>query len=859
MLHNPLVALQSAALIHPKKILVLSTTLVVLGLWMGSGVELRTSRTDLAPPDDPDQLRLMEMTGELVGFSALIACVEPADGSPLKQTALREAADRLAEEFQRDSMVARVFHKIDLEWLMEHGLYLIPPESIRTAAAAIDPESGIASLLASTESATELNETLAQELEARLAGSEQVLSHQPSASLGNLVALLRAERRFLEDPEGMTGGLEMTPALLTLAGPHPGLTGGGYLSSRDGSTLFLLIIPRDDDDSLPTLRRFVDAVRKRANTVLVERPGIRVAFTGRPATTVEEMETVRRDTWFTAFVAVLGVTVLTLFVFRWKSHAILLLVALGVGITWAFGAVRLEYGYLNLITSAFISTLVGVGIDYGIHPISEYELQGAHTIDPLAAIRRAYRWTGSAVTVSAVTTAVAFFAIMLMEFQGFAELGLVAGVGVLMCLISALVTLPALLAIFGSWRHARDRADRREPPTAPLDRIWDRHGAGFVCRFPKTVTLVALVVTVVLAWSARQVSFDTNLLNLLPEDAESLRYQRRMVLDSDLSPNFNVAWAGDMEELRTMRARAAREPTIERFESALQFVPRDVDRSREVLEELASSLERVHLPEKLRPVSREKLTRSLQRLEKALDRTSEAAFGAGMGDLAGPLEAARLETERALAHVRTAPQNAEALWSRGEARVLRWARGALADLKRASRAEPATLEDLPGDLRQRFWTRDGRLLAFLYPAGDIFDPGFLEEFIAACRRVSPETAGFPVVFRNMSSRITSGFYKTVVVGGILVFLILVVDYRNLRDTGLAILPLLIGMIWMIGGMGLLGLRFNFANVVVVPLIIGVGIDFGVHMIHRLRSEGEKGMTVVLRHTGRAVLIAGLPR
>ncbi len=228
-----------------------------------------------------------------------------------------------------------------------------------------------------------------------------------------------------------------------------------------------------------------------------------------------------------------------------------------------------------------------------------------------------------------------------------------------------------------------------------------------------------------------------------------------------------------------------------------------------------------------------------------------------MGDLAGPLEAARLETERALAHVRTAPQNAEALWSRGEARVLRWARGALADLKRASRAEPATLEDLPGDLRQRFWTRDGRLLAFLYPAGDIFDPGFLEEFIAACRRVSPETAGFPVVFRNMSSRITSGFYKTVVVGGILVFLILVVDYRNLRDTGLAILPLLIGMIWMIGGMGLLGLRFNFANVVVVPLIIGVGIDFGVHMIHRLRSEGEKGMTVVLRHTGRAVLIAGL--
>src|SRR3990167_9444449 len=92
---------------------------------------------------------------------------------------------------------------------------------------------------------------------------------------------------------------------------------------------------------------------------------------------------------------------LTLLAFRRKAHALLLLAALVLGVAWSFGAVRLELGYLNLITSSFISTLVGVGIAYGIHPLSEYELEGAHTGDPLAAVREAYHRTGAAVTVAA--------------------------------------------------------------------------------------------------------------------------------------------------------------------------------------------------------------------------------------------------------------------------------------------------------------------------------------------------------------------------------------------------------------------------------------------------------------------------
>ncbi len=892
MLRQIISRLQAAVLTYPERVLIGSLALLVVALWLGRGVEFRTARSELAPPDDPDEKRLEEIGREFTGSSALIVCAEaagPAAGSGPGE--LRTFADALADALRGDPAVASVFYRVDLDWLLEHGLHLAPPAALTAAAAAVRQERGAIAALAGATGVADLNDLLSSRLEGGLAQPPAGLSRPSAGAAGRdaegarfLAAYLRAEAGFLRDPGAAIAALESAPPLLTLAGGLAGPSApahGGYLSTHDGSTLFLLVSPQDSDDSLPALRRFVGAMRARAAAVLAERPGFRVAFTGEPATTVEEMDTVRRDTWFTSLVSGLGVTLLTLLVFRWKAHALLLLATLVLGVAWSFGAVRLELGYLNLITSSFVSTLVGVGIAYGIHPLSEYELEGAHTGDPLAAVREAYHRTGAAVTVAAATTAAAFFAIMLMEFRGFAELGLVAGVGVILCLVASLITLPALILIYGRRRAARHAGatsrtapagdaggggiDRPEAsrgatpasPTAAVDRIWHEHGAGLLCHFPRSTTLLALLLTAACVRGALGSRFDTNFLDLLPQNAESLRYQRRMVLDSDLSPAFNIVVADDLEALRLMRERARAETSIDRFESVLQFLPEDESSARAAVRETGKALADVRLPALTRPAGRDRIAASLARLEAALGRASEAAFGAGLGDLAGPLEEARRQAEETAAAVRAAPPGAEAAWEDGQKRILAWARRAHADLRRAAAAGPPTLADLPPELRQRFLTPNGRFLGFLHPAASVFDAAFLERYVEASRRVSPNAAGFPIVFLNMSRRITSGFYRSVLAGAVLVVLILLIDYRNGRDTLLALVPLLMGMAWMLGGMRLLGLSFNFANLVAVPLIIGVGIDNGVHVVHRLRLEGDKGMIVVLRHTGRAILIAGL--
>jgi predicted RND superfamily exporter protein len=567
------------------------------------------------------------------------------------------------------------------------------------------------------------------------------------------------------------------------------------------------------------------------------------------------MDTVRRDTWRTSLVAVVGVSLLTLLVFRWKTHALLVLLALAVGVVWSFGAVRLELGYLNLITSAFISTLVGVGVAYGIHPVSEYELQGAHTGNLLETVRESYRRTGPAVAAAGLTTAVAFLSIMLMRFRGFAELGLVAGVGVLLCLGSAMVCLPAILLLYGRWRRDRD-TERRDSPR-PLDRLWLERMAGRVCRFPRATTGMAFVITGLLAWAATGLSFDSNILELLPRNAESLRYQRRVALESDLSPVFNLVVADDLRELRAMRERARREPSIARFESALRFLPDEPEAAREVLAHWHRLLDGLRLPQAPRPIRRADLVASLRDLEAALTRAADAAFAAGMGEVAGSLETARVEAGRGIEAATAAPDEAVATWSRGQEALAERRNEILAFLGEATGAEPPTPEGLPDELRERFFTRSGKPLGFLFPSESVFDPDELDRYVAASLRVSDRAIGFPFMFHKMSNRITTGFRRAVIVGAVLVLAILLIDLRNLRHAMLAAAPLAIGMVWALGTMRLLGLSFNFANLVAVPLIVGVGIDNGVHVIHRVRLEGRAGMDVVLRHTGRAILISSL--
>ncbi len=645
----------------PRSVLIVFLLLCTISLILGFRIEFRDSRSDLASPDDPEQTRFASLISDFHGSAALVAAVEPVNGGELKPDELKRFADELAYRLGTLAVVDAVFHRVETNRLLAGSLWSTAPDELRAAAGQLE------------EMAPRLRPMLAAigpELFTRFlqsvvdSGSRADLPDDAEAGLNRLAGLLKIQKQFLQEPEKALDRLEGAGLLPLLAAAAGETVTDGYLATFDGRTLFLFISPADTDDALPVQRELVHQVRDVAHGLVGEWPGFQVGLTGQPALVVEEMTAVSRDTWKTAAVAVAGVFFLTLLVFRWKTHALLVLAALAVGVALALGAVYLELGYLNMITSSFISTLIGVGIAYGIHPVSEYELIGAHTVPPGESVRKAYHHTGAAVTTAAVTTAVAFFSIVLMKFKGFAELGIVAGGGVLLCLLSALVFLPALLVLHARRRRRRGVRRTRAQVTAAMDRLWLERGAAHVCRFPRAVCVVALVITAAALWAAFGIRFDTNILKLVPEGLESVRYQEKMMYLSEFSPVFSVVAVDSMAELEAIRNRAEGMETVARVDSLLRFLPVAPADASVPLDRLAGLLRSMEV----RAVDHVQIPAfldALAGLEDALAEAADEAFGAGLGDIAGLLEEALLIVEESFDLVEAAGPDLVNRWEMG--------------------------------------------------------------------------------------------------------------------------------------------------------------------------------------------------
>lgn len=845
MLDRVLRRIENLVIAQPRRVVGVAALVSLGALALGAGIELRTSRSELVAKDDPEQLRWERLREEFAGPDPLIVALEPAAGRPVGLDVLQEAADVLGAALEARPEVDYVFYHLEMDWLLENAVHLAPPAQLRRA---IDQLEGL--LADGTDSIVlgglaDLNDRVSAQIERALASGAVMPLSGASDEAARLSALLRAEHEFLEDPDDFVA--RHSGLLLQLARPprDSSITPDGYLSTRDQKLLLLLVSPTDADAELAKQRRLVEIVRATADRVL---QGLPVAYglTGSPAMNVEEMASIRHDSQVTSGIAIAGVGLLAMLAFRRRRHALLGLIVLAMGVAWSIGAVRLEVGYLNMITTAMVPILVGIGIDFAVHPISQYEIERHDSRDRRKAVQAAFRKTSGAVVVSALTTSAAFFCFSFMQFRGFSELGVVAGGGVLLCLLAALFVLPALLLLHG------DVASNR---MAPVDRFW-LPASGLLLRHPRVVTAAAIAITVVAAWAGRSVPLSTSLLDLLPPGAESLRYLEIVSDESATSVYVNIVVSDDLEQMREFERRARGSEVIARFESVLDFLPESTETTRAAVARVGEFLDRVSVTDA--PWSgRSALAGSIERLERALEDAVEAAFVTGLSELVGPLEAARLEAEHAHALVSDASKTADVAWARGEQTMRERLRALIDQIRASAAAAPPSIDTLPRHLRTRFLTDRGRYLGFIHPANSIFDRPALGRFNNASFEVSANAIGFPVLFAAHSRQITSGFGLTLAAGSLLVLLILGLDLRSVLHMALALVPVGVGIAWMLGLMRAFGLSFNLANLVAVPLVLGVGIDNGVHMIHRYRLEGNAGMTVVLSHTGRAILVASL--
>jgi hypothetical protein len=456
--------------------------------------------------------------------------------------------------------------------------------------------------------------------------------------------------------------------------------------------------------------------------------------------------------------------------------------------------------------------------------------------DHMIALRRAVSGVGGALTLSAIAAAIGFFSFLPTDYVGLAELGLIAGTGMGIALFANTTLLPAMLTVFRP----------RSPAGGGAVRTLAGRTEHAIERHARTILWGALAVGIAAAALVPWARFDFDPLNLQNRETESVATLLDLMKQGENVDYFISVVARDLDRAQALAKRAAALAPVKSTLTAANFVPGDQDEKLDIIASMALILEPSLTGPRKPPPSEKQVVAALADLKVALARL--AAAGQGEESAA----AARLAA--AFAALPGGGESADSLAGLRTG-LLAGLSGRLDALRDSLRAQPVTLEDLPADLRERFIAADGRARLEIYPKENIQkDPDALRAFVDAVVAIAPEASGAPVVMLEGGRAVIRAFLQAAGLSVVAIAIMLAVLLRNLRDIALVFAPLILAALLTVAASVLFDLPFNFANVIVLPLLFGLGVAGSLQLVMReIRERGTVG--VLNSSTPRAVLFS----
>ena len=586
----------------------------------------------------------------------------------------------------------------------------------------------------------------------------------------------------------------------------------GCLISEDGSALLMVAKPVAPAQDLAFNEMLVAGLEDRVEAAASEwraqgrkeeAPG--AEFTGGYVVALEDAQLITSDAVVGLTSSLIGVMFIFLLAFRRRAAVLYAFFPLATGLGLAFAFVAVALGRLNSLTSAFGGLLIGLGIDFVIVLYGRYVEERHRGADHDTAVDAMGRHTGVGVLLGAVTTAGTFFAFLVTEFRGLWELGLLTGVGILLVVGTVFLLLPAMLTTLAA----------RRPGTERL--YLHSFGSDMVCRASLARPLLTLGVIVVvslgLGAAMTRLEFDDDIRNMRSPD------NRGIALREEVMNTFGLRFSP-----MTVRVDGATES--EALGAARRLLP---ELKRLVDEGVLAGIDTV-----AGVVPSEEAQREAIRILRSADVDWERARS--------DLESALMENGL---NPRAFDRGFDLL---GEA---------------VSVERPLLLSDLEGTTLEQM---SGRYLArhpggvstaiYCYPPAGKWrrmSPPPLVEVVAA--EPAASLTGINIVSEELRRIVWDDAIGAALLGLVVVFLLLWADLGGPLRSLLALIPLLVGMVWMLGGMACLGARVNFMNIFVVTMVIGIGVDYGVHLLHRWIESG--GSPEAVAETAKAIAVAAL--
>lgn len=572
----------------------------------------------------------------------------------------------------------------------------------------------------------------------------------------------------------------------------------GWFVNQEGNITLVLVKPDNIASDIAYSRRLVQAVQDTVTQVNPQRfdPTMRIEYTDRYVIRPLEQDAIQADLRVATVLALIGVVLLMTLYTRKLRTIVVIGVPLIMGVIWTFGFASLTLGHVNLITGFLLAILMGLGIDYGIHIFCRFLEDRQLGIAIPEAITNIYRHTARSSLTACVTSSVAFYTLMFTEFRGFSEFGFIAGTGLLLCLLAMVYVLPCLLVL-----------GEKFFPLLPQPHLQQRETVLQNRRFPRPLwTLGFFLGAIVLCgFFSSSVEMEYDFKNLQVKGLPELKRQdiANKTMGISLTPNAIVAYDyREAEEILDIITRIqdnvraqGQVPAIAKALSLPSLIPSQQEEKRQILEDIRAILN---------------------------DKGFKTAKWQDQADI-------QLFRE-SLQHTVLRPH------------------------------------DIPASIKRTFSSVDGsgNYIVWVFPGVSLSDARAVDRFVNEMRQINDYKKDRPVklsgeafVFSEILALVEKDIALAVISTLVVVFMILLLDFRNLRDVLIVFTPLVTGLLLTLGVMVLTHTKANFVNLVIFPSLIGLGVDNGVYLYSRYRENGSRQVMRVLWSTGAATCLTTL--
>ncbi len=656
-------------------------------------------------------------------------------------------------------------------------------------------------------------------------------------SLPNLLRLLERAVRVAEDsgiaPDELAETLDGVAQSLA-ASEVPMAWDRWAVGGLGGARALRLVYaePRLDFGESDPTREALAAIRDAADPLELDPDhGVRLRVTGDLALAAEELESLRREGRLLAVLSFGGISVLLMLGLGSLRYAIAALLTLAIGLAWTAGFAAATLGRLNVLSVSFAVLFIGLGIDFAIHYATRLIARGGGEAEPARVLAATARSSAGPLGLCAATTAIAFYAFLPTGYRGIAELGWIAGSGMVFSLAATLFVFPAIALSLGR--------DPTRPPARPRT-----PSLVFGRRHPGLVVAAALVLTAVSLPALRDLGFDPDPIKLRDPRSPSVQAFRELVEAGPVSL-WTVEFSEGDVEAAVARAEGLRAlPEVGEVVTLDRFVPTGQTEKLAILSDLALLLGDIE-PRAPRPVDPEEAQAALRDLGAALDewldRGAEEAVVPALRSLLDATEVAL----RALALSPDDYADVERLQRRMLGELPDW----LSRLSAALEASPLTRDDLPAALRERYLAESGRARVQIFASDDLHEPAAMEAFVDAVVVEVPSASGSAVRIVEAGRTVTRALGEALLYATAAVSLLLLVVWRRPFRVLLLLGLVALASLFTAASSRWLGVPFNFANVVVLPLLVGIGVDSAIHLLH---GQPERRPAI-----DRGVLLSGL--